>query len=390
MFISRYADTPIRPEASNQSKFLRNMHRGILLLLIFVAGVAPFCFSNTAEGQSSDPLPTVTPQASPMTSPSPFPGAQELAPPAKASPAMMSPSAKKPPILNRETIARLKIFLDQHSFGPGEIDDHWTNLCANALRLYQSAMGQNVTGQLDPGMEQELNGLSPLYITYQIKPEDFNWVGKSPSQPAAQAKLKAMPYPSIAEFVAERFHTNQPFLAGLNRGKNLSRIRAGDTVQVPNVPPLELELLRPAEDIPPKPELSARTITVDTKNKVLEVVENGKMLAAFPITPGSKQLPAPIGNWTVTKMTVLPWFRWDRAMLLHGRRSGEFYKIHPGPRNEVGLVWVGLNKKGIGIHGTNRPDSIGRSASHGCIRLANWDAVYVLNSITKGAMVQIQ
>jgi lipoprotein-anchoring transpeptidase ErfK/SrfK len=251
-------------------------------------------------------------------------------------------------------------------------------------------MSQNVTGQLDPGMEQELNGLSPLYITYQIKPEDFNWVGKSPSKPAAQAKLKAMPYPSIAEFVAERFHTNQPFLASLNRGKNLSRIHAGDAVQVPNVPPLELELLRATEDIPPKPELSARTITVDTKNKVLEIIENGKMLAAFPITPGSKQLPAPIGNWTVTKMTVLPWFRWDRAMLLHGRRSGEFYKIHPGPRNEVGLVWIGLNKKGIGIHGTNRPDSIGRSASHGCIRLANWDAVYVLNSITKGAMVQIQ
>ena len=366
------------------------MDRGILLLLILVTGVAPFRFSNTACGQSSDPLPTVTPQASPMTSPSPFPGAQELAPPVKPSPAMMSPSAKNPPVLNRETIVRLKVFLDQHSFGPGEIDDHWTNLCANALRLYQSARGRNVTDQLDPELEQEIRGLSPLYITYRIKQEDFKWVGKSPSRPAAQAKLKAMPYPSIAEFVAERFHTNQPFLASLNRGKNLSRIRAGDAVQVPDVPRLELELLRATEDLPPKPELSARTITVDTKNKVLEVVENGKMLAAFPITPGSKQLPAPIGNWTVTKMTVLPWFRWDRAMLLHGRRSGEFYKIHPGPRNEVGLVWIGLNKKGIGIHGTNRPDSIGRSASHGCIRLANWDAVYVLNSITKGAMVQIQ
>ncbi len=363
------------------------MDRGILLLLILGAGVAPVRFSNTADGQSSDPVP---PQASPMTSPSPFPGAQELAPPAKPSPAMMSPPAKNAPVLNRETIVRLKVFLDQHSFGPGEIDDRWTNLCANALRLYQSASGQSVTGQLDPELEQEIRGLSPLYVTYQIKQEDFTWVGKSPSKPAAQAKLKAMPYPSIAEFVAERFHTNQPFLVSLNRGKNLSRIHAGDAVQVPNVPPLELEPLRATEDIPPKPELSARTITVDTKNKVLEIIENGKMLAAFPITPGSKQLPAPIGNWTVTKMTVLPWFRWDRAMLLHGRRSGEFYKIHPGPRNEVGLVWIGLNKKGIGIHGTNRPDSIGRSASHGCIRLANWDAVYVLNSITKGAMVQIQ
>ena len=290
-------DAGIRPFRSHHPKFLVNMDRGTLLLVMLVAGVATVRFPNTADSQNPSPAPTVTPQASPMTSPSPSPGAQELTPPTKPSRALMPPSANKSPPLNRETIVRLKVFLDQHSFGPGEIDDRWTSLCANALRLYQSATGKNVTGQLDPQLRQEISGLSPLYITYQIKPEDFNWVGKSPSKPAAQAKLKAMPYPSIAEFVAERFHTNAAFLASLNRGKTLSRIRPGDTVQVPNVPPLQLELLKPTEDIPPKPELSARSITVDTKNKVLEIVENGKMLAAFPITPGSKQLPAPAGIW---------------------------------------------------------------------------------------------
>ena len=78
-------------------------------------------------------------------------------------------------------------------------------------------------------------------------------------------------------------------------------------------------------------------------------------------------------------------------MLMHGKRSGDFPRnIPPGPRNEVGLVWIGLNKKGIGIHGTNNPDSIGRSASHGCIRLANWDAVQVLNAVTQGVTVEIK
>ena len=86
----------------------------------------------------------------------------------------------------------------------------------------------------------------------------------------------------------------------------------------------------------------------------------------------------------------MPWFRWDKAMLMHGKRSGDFHNIPPGPRNEVGLVWIGLNKKGIGIHGTNNPDSIGRSASHGCIRLANWDAVQVLNAVTQGMTVEIK
>jgi lipoprotein-anchoring transpeptidase ErfK/SrfK len=294
-----------------------------------------------------------------------------------------------PPTRDRQTIIRLKIFLDQHSFGPGEIDDRWTDLCGNALRLYQVANGNGAVG-IDPTLKQELSDLGPLYIGYQIKPDDLAWVGKSPQKPAAQAKRKLMPYPSVADFVAERFHTNVSFLAKINLGKNLNKLYPGDTVQVPNVPPLELSGLQKADDVPPRPELTARRVEVDTRNKTLTITDNGKILAAFPITPGSKQLPAPIGAWQIVKIATLPFFRWDKTMLLHGERSGDFHTIPPGPRNEVGLVWIGLNKKGIGIHGTNNPDSIGRSVSHGCIRLANWDAVRVLNAVTQGVTVEIK
>jgi len=293
------------------------------------------------------------------------------------------------PTHDRETIIRLKIFLDQHSFGPGEIDDRWTDLCANALRLYQVTNGSGAPG-IDSELKQQLSNLTPLYVSYQIKSDDSAWVGKSPQKPAAQAKRKFMPYPSIADFVAERFHTNLSFLANLNRGKNLGELRPGDTVQVPNVSPLELSGLKEADDVPPRPALKTRRVEIDTKSKTLTITDGGKILAAFPITPGSKQLPAPIGTWQIVKIATLPWFRWDKAMLLHGKRSGDFHNIPPGPRNEVGLVWIGLNKKGIGIHGTNNPDSIGRSASHGCIRLANWDAVEVLNAVTKGVTVEIK
>jgi lipoprotein-anchoring transpeptidase ErfK/SrfK len=298
-----------------------------------------------------------------------------------------TPSAS--PIRDRETIIRLKIFLDQHSFGPGEIDDRWTDLCGNALRLYQGTMGNGAFG-IDRELKEELSNLAPLYIAYEIKPDDLGWVGKSPQKPAAQARRKSMPYSSIADFIAERFHTNVSFLAKLNQGKNLGKLRPGDAVQVPNVPPLELSALKKADDVPPRPELKDRQIDVDTKGKTLTITEGGKILAEFPITPGSKQLPAPIGTWQIVKIATLPWFRWDKAMLMHGERSGDFHNIPPGPRNEVGLVWIGLNKKGIGIHGTNNPDSIGRSASHGCIRLANWDALRVLNAVTQGVTVEIK
>ena len=298
------------------------------------------------------------------------------------------PALSAPPTHDPETIVRLKIFLDQHSFGPGEIDDRWTDLCANALRLYQIGNGNGVG--LDQELKQELTNLAPLYIDYQVNPDDLAWVGRSPKKPAAQARRKLMPYPTIADFVAERFHTNVSFLAKLNPGKNLTRLRPGDTVRVPNVPPLDLSGLKEADDVPPRPQLKARRVEIDTKRKVLTITDGEKILAAFPITPGSKQLPAPIGTWQIVKVATLPWFRWDKAMLMHGQRSGDFHNIPPGPRNEVGLVWIGLNKKGIGIHGTNNPDSIGRSASHGCIRLANWDAIQVLNAVTQGMTVEIK
>ena len=361
------------------------MHSAVRLLASVLFGVTILTPPRSPGFQSQSAEPVVTPgseranppkQSVPQASPNPSPPVSSAAPSA-------------PPTRDRETIIRLKIFLDQHSFGPGEIDDRWTDLCANALRLYQIANGNGAAG-IDPELKQQLSDLEPLYIGYEIKPDDLACVGKSPQKPAAQAKRKFMPYPSIADFVAERFHTNLSFLANLNRGKNLGKLRPGDTVQVPNVPPLELSALKEADDVPTRPELKARRIEIDTKNKSLTITDNGKVLAAFPITPGSKQLPAPIGTWQIVKIATLPWFRWDKAMLMHGQRSGNFHNIPPGPRNEVGLVWIGLNKKGIGIHGTNNPNSIGHSASHGCIRLANWDAVEVLNAVTQGVTVEIK
>ena len=94
-------------------------------------------------------------------------------------------------------------------------------------------------------------------------------------------------------------------------------------------------------------------------------------------------------RWKIVGIATLPWFRWDEAMLEHGKRSDNYYNLPPGPRNPVGVVWIGLNKRGVGIHGTNSPNTIGRSGSHGCIRLANWDAARVINEVTSGMTVQI-
>jgi hypothetical protein len=220
--------------------------------------------------------PAVTPATGPATSPKQtFPASPSPNPSLPVSSA--TPSA--PSIRDRETVIRLKVFLDQHSFGPGEIDDRWNDLCANALRLYRTANGRAATDEIDPALRQQLSDLAPLYISYQIKPDDLAWVGKSPQRPAAQAKRKFMPYPSVADFVAERFHTNLSFLAKLNQGKSLSKLRPGDSVQVPNVSPFELSVLKEADDVPPRPELKTRTVEIDTKNKALTITDVNRNIA---------------------------------------------------------------------------------------------------------------
>ena len=131
------------------------------------------------------------------------------------------------------------------------------------------------------------------------------------------------------------------------------------------------------------------SVKIDTKTNMLGVFENDKLIAAYPVTIGSAHTASPIGDWKVRGIAKLPTFRYDKEMLEHGQRSGNFYMLPPGPRNPVGVMWIALNKKGIGIHGTDDPGSIGRAVSHGCIRLANWDVVRLATKIKTGDNVSI-
>ena len=135
--------------------------------------------------------------------------------------------------------------------------------------------------------------------------------------------------------------------------------------------------------------VAARKIYVDTPERLLEVFENDQLVCVFPITPGSTSLPAPIGTWKIQGAATWPWFRYDEGMLNYGIRTENYFNLPPGPNNLVGVVWMGLDKPGIGMHGTNNPETIGRAASHGCIRLANWDAIRVKDLVSVGNTVII-
>ena len=289
------------------------------------------------------------------------------------------------PNYNEETATRLQIFLDNMDFGPGKIDGQAGEFFRKALISFKHARQMPKTGAIDQWM---LDQVPVTFINYTIKGDDIAYVGDLPSDHAEQAKLKFQPYTSMLEFVAERFHASEDFIKKLNPGKNWETMQAGEAVKVPNVLPFEIENLKEGK-VPENPKFAARKIFVDTKEHLLEVFENEQLVCVFPITPGSTALPAPVGTWKIVGIATWPWFRYDEGMLNYGVRTEEFFNLPPGPNNLVGVLWMGLNKTGIGIHGTNNPETIGRAASHGCIRLANWDAARIKDLVSTGNTVII-
>jgi lipoprotein-anchoring transpeptidase ErfK/SrfK len=296
--------------------------------------------------------------------------------------------AKAEPVAEREVVTRLQIFLDQLNFGPGKIDGRWGEFTGKALAKYAKANGLAVDATIYEKLH--LAGLHPIYTTYTIQNGDVKWIGPVSGKPSEQAKLKKMLYGDLLEFVSERYHCDPEFLRKLNPAVKLGRLKPGDTLLVPNVAPFKIEELPESGNLKENPELKARSIIVNRRDRMATVFEDGKIIAAYPITPGSDRLPTPPGKWHILGVSAMPTFRWDDGVLNHGVRTDKFYMLQPGPNNPVGVAWIGLSKPGIGMHGTNNPDTIGRAASHGCMRLANWDAIRLAHMITAGVQVTIQ
>lgn len=324
-----------------------------------------------------------------------------------------------------EAATQLQVFLDKSNFSPGKIDGHYNEFTWKALGQYRQSHGdtpQALPANAKSNVAPDLNGLDltsvqPVFTTYAVTPEDLQNVAKLPSSVKEQAKLKVLLYRDPADAIAEKFHCDVHFLEQLNPGKTKS-IKAGDQLRVPNVEPFEwgtVKNLQPgseidsmaANEIPDEPDKSPTqgsspapaatsssspslpSVDIDTKTNMLTVLEADKVVAAYPVTIGSSQTASPLGDWHVRGISKMPRFRWDEAMLKHGQRSGNFYMLPSGPRSPVGVLWIGLNKKGLGIHGTSTPDNIGHSASHGCIRLANWDVVRLAERVKAGTPVSI-
>lgn len=289
------------------------------------------------------------------------------------------------PNYDEVTATRLQIFLDNNDFGPGKIDGQMGEFFRKALLAYKRAHQMPLRGTVDQWL---LDQVPEPFTKFTIPPGAENFVGPVSNKPSEQSKLKGLKYGSLLELIAERYHSAEDYLKKLNPGQNLEQLKPGDTVTVPNVLPFKVEDLREGF-AQPNPAFADRIVYVDTKERFLLIYENNQLVAEFPITPGSTKLPAPIGVWKILGIATLPVFRHDEGVLQHGVVSDSYFNLPAGPNNPVGILWMALNKPHVGIHGTNNPETIGRAASHGCIRTANWDAARIRELVTVEDTVSI-
>jgi len=320
-------------------------------------------------------------------------------------------SAAAQPQQQTEAATRLQVFLDRANFSPGMITGRYDDVTSKALSLYRQARGEPEPSlppkpDAPPSTEGiDLGSIGPVFIDYTVIDTDIQNIGPVPPDVPGQAKLKFLPYHDAAEALAEKFHCDVRFLEHLNPGKTKT-IKPGDHLKVPNVEPFDLgavKSLQPGSEInapaanelpdeSPSPQDRAPpgiSAKIDTKTNMLGLFDADKLVAAYPVTIGSTKTESPTGDWKVQRIVKLPSFRWDEAMLKYGQRSDNFHMLPPGPNSPVGVIWIALNKKGIGLHGTNEPETIGRATSHGCVRLANWDIVRLAQKIKPGVPVSI-
>ena len=296
------------------------------------------------------------------------------------------------------TLFHAQVLMSAHGFSPGVIDGKKGESFRLALRSFQESRGLKVTGELDqPTRQALLQANRPSTVMVELGPDDIRgqYVLPFPSDPEKQAELEFLGYRNMLEKLAERYHTTPATIVALNGPDK--KIGLGQTLRLPNVVAqtgdyasadgdgahvmkvLNVDSNQPKGDY----------VVVDKSDGVLKVytgdpeAESGKLVAAFPVTMGSKEYPLPLGTWKATTYDFLPPFKYQPA-ILNNPKTDKDLDLPPGPNGPVGVAWLDLTKEHYGIHGTNEPQTIGRAESSGCIRMTNWDVLRLSQMMKPG------
>jgi lipoprotein-anchoring transpeptidase ErfK/SrfK len=285
-------------------------------------------------------------------------------------------AAKKSPLPPlAEDALRTQVMLDRAGYSPGEIDAIAGTSTRRALDAYVSH-GGNASAR--PSDELTI---------YRISDEDAAgpFTPVIPSGMMQMAKLPALNYKNLPEALGERFHCSPNLLRRLNPRAEFG---AGDEILVPDVGSAVLPVGPPPGSQADQSNPTATTVTVRRSSSDLIVTDGeGHALMYAPVTTGSDHDPLPIGTWKVTGVEWDPAFHYNPDLFWDAGANDSKATIAPGPNNPVGIVWIDLSLPHYGLHGTPEPSRIGKTASHGCVRLTNWDAKKLAGLVGPGTKV---
>ena len=273
-----------------------------------------------------------------------------------------------------------QVALARRGISPGSLDAAIGSQTRAAIAAFQRSQKLSESSTLDTNTRVMLLLDAPMLADYtvttnnlaRLQPIGKTWLEKS--------QQSALDYETILELVAEHAHSHPLLIQKLNPGVSWTNVAAGTVLKIPDVNY-------------PEPSDKAAFVVIHLAQKFLEAFDAGtNLILHCPCSIAAKVEKRPVGELHVAVVAPDPNYTFDPAVFPESPEAqaiGHKLILPPGPNNPVGLAWIGLDKPGYGMHGTPVPEQVGRTESHGCFRLANWDAQFLVNVVWVGMPVTV-
>jgi lipoprotein-anchoring transpeptidase ErfK/SrfK len=274
-----------------------------------------------------------------------------------------------------------QVALARQAISSGSIDAALGSQTRRAISVYQELQHLPVTGTLNADTRARLMLTAPLATTYVVTTNDLARLQPLGKTWLAKSQQTALEYETELELVAEKFHSHPELIRRMNLSVNWTNIAAGTVLQVPDVEY-------------PAVSNQAAFVVIHLADKYLQAFDaETNVLTHFPCSIAANVEKRPVGELHVVVIAPHPNYTFDPELFPESpeaRKLDHKLILPPGPNNSVGVAWIGLDKTGYGIHGTPNPEQVGRTESHGCFRLANWDAEYLSKLVWIGMPVYVE
>ena len=389
---------PVLQKSSAKRRSRGGDFLAVLLLLAIVAGVGwlwwhqkhrrkPVKHHPAAVVQTEKKLPPI-----PVTVPPPVPIEKEKKPepvvekPIAVPPVIASNAIVLAPAVASEfprpvrNLLEAQIALARRAISPGSIDGAIGSQTRAALAAFQRSEQLLETGKLDTNTRTRLTLDAPLLTDYSVTTNDLSRLQPLGKTWLEKSRQSVLDYETILELVAEKAHAHPLLVEKLNPGMDWLNMVAGTVLKIPEVNY-------------PEPADKAAFIIIQLSEKFLEAFDaDTNLLAHFPCSIAAKVEKRPVGELHVVVIAPNPNYTVNPELFPESQELqalGHKLILPPGPNNPVGVAWIGLDKPGYGMHGTPVPEQVGRTESHGCFRLANWDAEYLVKLVWIGMPVEV-